>query len=89
MQTTVPIIQKDISKSEVLWPLSRPSAYVPPTYRRVKKLLVLIINKDVRKSLVHKNGNDILVWRWNKPQQMKAYTHNCLSRTFLQFNQIT
>ena len=38
-------------------------------YRRVKKLQVLIINKDVRKSLAHKQGNDILVWRWNDSLQ--------------------
>ena len=29
-------------------------AYVTPTYRRVKKLLVLIINKDVRQYIAHK-----------------------------------
>ena len=40
-------------------------AYVPPTYRRVKKLQALVINKDVRKSLAHKNGNEILIWIWN------------------------
>ena len=40
-------------------------AYVPPTYRRVKKLRVLMINKDTHTSLAHKNGNDILIWIWN------------------------
>ena len=40
-------------------------AHVPPTYRRVKKLEVLIINKDVHKSLAHKNGNDNPIWSWN------------------------
>ena len=40
-------------------------AYVPPTYRRVKKLRVLIINKDVRKSLQRKNGDENLIWTWN------------------------
>ena len=44
--------------------------YVPPMYRRVKKLPVLMINKDVRKSLVHKNGNNILIWIWNNPHVM-------------------
>ena len=33
-------------------------AYVPPTYIRVKKLRVLIINKDVHKSLGRNNGNE-------------------------------
>ena len=27
---------------------------------------VLIINKDVRKSLAHKKGNEVLIWSWNK-----------------------
>ena len=42
-------------------------AYVPPTYRRVKKLQVLMINKDVRKYLARKNGNEILIWSRNNP----------------------
>ena len=41
-------------------------AYVPPTYRRVKKMRFIIINKDVSKSLVHKKGNKILIWSWNE-----------------------
>ena len=40
-------------------------AYVPPTYRRVKKLQVLIINKSLRLYLASRNGNDILIWSWN------------------------
>ena len=32
-----------------------------PTY---KKLQVLIINKDVRKSLACKNGNENPIWSW-------------------------
>ena len=36
-------------------------AYVPPTYRRVKKLRVLMINKNLRKSLSRRKGNDILI----------------------------
>ena len=36
-------------------------SYVPPTYRIVKKLGVIMINKDVQKSLARKNGNDILI----------------------------
>ena len=35
-------------------------------YRRVKKLQVLIINKDICKYLALKKGNDILIWSWNK-----------------------
>ena len=33
-----------------------------PTYN---KLRVLIINKDVRKSLARKNGNENPIWSWN------------------------
>ena len=33
-----------------------------PTY---DKLRVLIINKDVHKSLAHKNGNESPIWSWN------------------------
>ena len=40
-------------------------AYVPPTYRRVKKLQGLMINKDVHKSLAPKKGNEIIIWNWN------------------------
>ena len=40
-------------------------AYVPPTYTRVKKLRVLMINKDVRKYLARKKRNEILIWCWN------------------------
>ena len=42
-------------------------AYAPPTYRRVKKLQVLMINKDVRKYLACKNGDEILICSWNNP----------------------
>ena len=40
-------------------------AYVPPTYRRVQNLRVLIINKYVRKSLACKKGNENPIWIWN------------------------
>ena len=33
-----------------------------PTY---DKLRVLISNKDIRKSLAHKNGNESPIWSWN------------------------
>ena len=36
-------------------------AYVSPTYRRVKKLQVLMINKNLHKSLASRNGNEILI----------------------------
>ena len=42
-------------------------AYVPHTYRRVKKLLVLMINKDVCKYLARKDGNESLIWSWSNP----------------------
>ena len=41
-------------------------AYVHPMYRRVKKVQALVINKDLRKSLAGKKGNEILVWSWNE-----------------------
>ena len=47
--------------------------YAPPTYRRVKKIRVLIINKDAHKYLARKNGNEILIWTWNKPKQLTPY----------------
>ena len=37
-------------------------AYVPFTYRRIKTLRVLMINKYLYKSLARKNGNKILIW---------------------------
>ena len=39
--------------------------YVPPTYRRVKKLRLIMINKNVRKSLERKKLNENLIWSWN------------------------
>ena len=42
-----------------------PRGYLPPTYRRVKKLQVLIIKKDVRKSLARKKVNENPIWIWN------------------------
>ena len=41
--------------------------YVPPTYRRVKKLRVLMINKNLHKSLASRNVNEIFVWSCNNP----------------------
>ena len=46
-------------------------AYVPPRYRRLKKLRVLTINKNLRKSLDSRNGNEILIWSWNNPVKMR------------------
>ena len=40
-------------------------AYVPPTYRRVKKIRVLMGNKNLCMSLVSRNGNEIIIWIWN------------------------
>ena len=40
-------------------------AYVPPTYRRVKKLQVLMCNENLCISLASRNGNEILIWSWN------------------------
>ena len=43
-----------------------------PTY---DKLRVLIINKDVRKSLARKNENESPIWSWNDciPKERKRY----------------
>ena len=38
-----------------------------PTY---DKLQVLIINKDVRKLLAHKNENENPIWSWNDSMEM-------------------
>ena len=48
-------------------------SYVPRTYTRVKKVRVLIINKDVRKSLACKNRNEIRIWSWNDSVVNKWY----------------
>ena len=48
-------------------------AYVPPTYRRVKKLPVLVINKDVCKSISCKNCNYIIIGICNNPQGDNEY----------------
>ena len=39
----------------------------------LKKLRVLIINKDVRKCLARKNGNAILIWIWNNSLPLPQY----------------
>ena len=39
-----------------------------PTY---DKLRVLIINKDVRKSLARKNGNENPIWSWNDSEGIR------------------
>ena len=41
-----------------------------PTY---DKLRVLIINKDVRKSLARKNGNENPIWIWNDSALVSIY----------------
>ena len=51
-------------------------AYVSSAYRRVKKLQVLMINKDVRKSLACKKGNEIIIWSWNKSIQIIEINFN-------------
>ena len=44
-------------------------AYAPPTYRRVKKRIVIMINKNLRKSLASISGNEILIWICNNPSK--------------------
>ena len=53
------------SYKKVLYQVYTNLLYVPRTYRRLKNLRVLIINKDERKSFESKNRNEILVWSWN------------------------
>ena len=38
---------------------------MPPYVQESKKLRALIINKDERKSLARKNGNENPIWSWN------------------------
>ena len=51
-----------------------PSVHKPwvrtPYVQESKKLRVRIINKDVRKSLARKKGNDTIIWSWNKSPQV-------------------
>ena len=82
MQTTVTVELRGGSTGGGRWPPPRPCAYVPPTYRRVKKLRVLIINKDVRKCLARKNGNMILIWSWNNPITIEC--HMAHTRTMVE-----
>ena len=49
----------------ILYQIYTNLAYEPPMYRRVKILHFLMINKDVRKSLACKKGNDNPIWSWN------------------------
>ena len=74
-QTMVPVTRRGGSKGGGRWPPPRPRAYEPSTYRRVKKLRVLIKNKNLRKSLARRNGNEILIWSWNNPNDLVTETH--------------
>ena len=58
--------RKTISTA-IMWKVYTNLTYVPPMYIRVKKLRVLIINKNLCKSLGSRNGNDIIIWSWNNP----------------------
>ena len=48
-------------------------AYVPPTYRRVKKLRGIMCNKNLCMSLASTNESDILIWTWNNPSRMQHF----------------
>ena len=51
-----------------------------PTY---DKLRVLIINKDVRKSLARKNGNENPIWSWNDSTTTRYITpKNCRQQPY-------
>ena len=58
-------ISTAIIRKIFLYQLYTNLAYAPLTYRRVKKLRVIMIYKDVRKPLAHKKGNEILIRIWN------------------------
>ena len=45
-------------------------------YSRVNKLRVLIINKNLRKSLASRNGNEILIWIWNNSGHDLEFSSN-------------
>ena len=49
-------------------------AYVTLMYRRVTKIRVLMINKDVRKSLARKNGNGNPIWSWKDSPKVTPHT---------------
>ena len=40
----------------------------------LKKLRVIIINKDIRKYLAHKKGNYIIIWSWNNSKNLALQT---------------
>ena len=60
-----------------------------PTYN---KLRVLIINKDVRKSLACKNGNENPIWSWNdsgvKSMVASILEHSSIVYRFYQYCQL-
>ena len=64
--TTWNTISTAIMRKIFLYQMYTNIAYLPPTYRRVKKIRVIIINKNVRKSLARKNGNDNPIRSWNE-----------------------
>ena len=77
--TTINTISTAIMRKMFLYQVYTNLAYVRRTYRRVKKLQILLINKDVRKSLARKNRNEILIWSWNNPTgQSVEVTRKCL-----------
>ena len=55
--TAINTISTEIMRKIFLYQMYTNLAYVPRTNRRVKKLQVLIINKDVPKSLARKKRN--------------------------------
>ena len=36
-----------------------------------------MINKDLRKSLARKNGNEIIIWGWNNPLAIEGVAVAC------------
>ena len=71
--TMVLVARRDGSTGGGRWPHLCPCEYVPLCTGELKKPRVLIINKDVRKCLAPKNGNEILIWIWNNPGKEILY----------------
>ena len=60
-------ISSEVMRKIFLYQVYINLAYTPPYVQESKKLRVLMINKDLRKSLARKNGNNIHIWSCNKP----------------------
>ena len=62
-----------LKKIKILYQVYTNLAYIPPSLMRVKKLRVLMSNKNLCMLLVIINGNNIIIWSWK----------NCMADTTL------